>query len=216
MMSLINSLINNNRQRLQLAVGSEVVEHDLELGRGLIDLLLEAAYNAVAAADWVGGAGVGLEDDGAHGDVLHRRLEAADDLDDFSDSKEAVGVQELLLAVMGEVGGEEAVGVALPVLKLARSAGLNRDEAEESLKTRNSVDIILNLLNSDIMSVKPTVALRAILVGGIAAFAKIGGAMKAAGGVKLGAAAAAVSAAATAAVSGSKQEVKDAPEQSSI
>ncbi|KAG6418343.1 hypothetical protein SASPL_120546 [Salvia splendens] len=65
------------------------------------------------------------------------------------------------------------------------------------------------------MSVKPTVALRAILVGGIAAFAKIGGAMKAAGGVKLGAAAAAVSAAATAAVSGSKQEVKDAPEQAS-
>ncbi|KAG6415814.1 hypothetical protein SASPL_123233 [Salvia splendens] len=67
---------------------------------------------------------------------------------------------------------------------------------------------------ADIMSVKPTVALRAILVGGIAAFAKIGGAMKAAGGVKLGAAAAAVSAAATAAVSGSKQEVKDSPEQS--
>ncbi|XP_047944807.1 uncharacterized protein LOC125191322 isoform X2 [Salvia hispanica] len=66
----------------------------------------------------------------------------------------------------------------------------------------------------DIMSVKPTVALRAILVGGIAAFAKIGGAMKAAGGVKLGAAAAAVSAAATAAVSGSKQEVKDSSEQS--
>ncbi|KAJ8541572.1 hypothetical protein K7X08_002388 [Anisodus acutangulus] len=58
------------------------------------------------------------------------------------------------------------------------------------------------------MSIKPTVALRAILVGGIAAFAKIGGAVKAAGGVKLGAAAAAMTAAATAAVSGSKQEEK--------
>ncbi|KAK4352590.1 hypothetical protein RND71_028108 [Anisodus tanguticus] len=56
------------------------------------------------------------------------------------------------------------------------------------------------------MSIKPTVALRAILVGGIAAFAKIGGAVKAAGGVKLGAAA--MTAAATAAVSGSKQEEK--------
>lgn len=64
------------------------------------------------------------------------------------------------------------------------------------------------------MSVKPTVALRAMLVGGIAAFAKIGGAMKAAGGVKLGAAAAAVTAAASAAVSGSKQESKDAPTHS--
>lgn len=65
------------------------------------------------------------------------------------------------------------------------------------------------------MSVKPTVALRAILVGGIAAFAKIGGAMKAAGGVKLGAAAAAVTAAASAAVSGSKEEGKDSPPQPS-
>ena len=40
------------------------------------------------------------------------------------------------------------------------------------------------------MSVKPTIALRALLVGGIAAFVKIAGAAKAAGGVKLGAAAA--------------------------
>nr|GMC76021.1 hypothetical protein TanjilG_18124 [Ipomoea batatas]GMC77458.1 hypothetical protein TanjilG_18124 [Ipomoea batatas] len=63
------------------------------------------------------------------------------------------------------------------------------------------------------MSVKPTVALRAILVGGIAAFAKIGGAMKAAGGVKLGAAAAAVTAAASAAVSGSKQEPQEVSKQ---
>ncbi|KAM7480560.1 hypothetical protein LguiA_028773 [Lonicera macranthoides] len=59
------------------------------------------------------------------------------------------------------------------------------------------------------MEIKPTVALRAMFVGGLAAFAKIGGAMKAAGGVKLGAAAAAVTAAATAAVSG-KPEQKDA------
>ncbi|KAK6914749.1 hypothetical protein RJ641_019866 [Dillenia turbinata] len=51
------------------------------------------------------------------------------------------------------------------------------------------------------MALKPTVALRAILVGGIAAFAKIAGAMKAAGGVKMGAAAAAMTAAATAAIS---------------
>ncbi|KAL8209107.1 hypothetical protein R6Q57_008519 [Mikania cordata] len=58
------------------------------------------------------------------------------------------------------------------------------------------------------MSVKPTVALRAVLVGGIAAFAKIAGAAKAAGGVKLGAAAVAVTAAASSTMSGSKQEPK--------
>ncbi|XP_073146758.1 uncharacterized protein [Henckelia pumila] len=65
------------------------------------------------------------------------------------------------------------------------------------------------------MPVKPTVALRAILVGGIAAFAKIGGAMKAASGVKIGAAAAAVTAAATAAISGPKPDQKDSSVQSS-
>ncbi|CAK9310624.1 unnamed protein product [Citrullus colocynthis] len=59
------------------------------------------------------------------------------------------------------------------------------------------------------MAIKPTVALRAVLVGGIAAFAKIAGAMKAAGGAKLGAATAAMTAAATAALAGSKQDQKD-------
>jgi hypothetical protein len=62
------------------------------------------------------------------------------------------------------------------------------------------------------MAVKPTVALRALLVGGVAAFAKIAGVMKAAGGVKIGAAAAAMTAAATAAIS-TKQEPKDASKQ---
>ncbi|CAM0912775.1 unnamed protein product [Alopecurus aequalis] len=52
------------------------------------------------------------------------------------------------------------------------------------------------------MAINPMVALRAALVGGVAASAKIAGAMKAAGGVKVGAAAAAMTAAATAAVSG--------------
>ncbi|KAL3511679.1 hypothetical protein ACH5RR_024396 [Cinchona calisaya] len=65
------------------------------------------------------------------------------------------------------------------------------------------------------MTIKPTVALRAILVGGVAAFAKIGGVVKAAGSAKVGAAAAAMTAAATAAISGSKQEQKDASMQPS-
>uniref|UniRef100_A0A2P2JJN1 Uncharacterized protein n=1 Tax=Rhizophora mucronata TaxID=61149 RepID=A0A2P2JJN1_RHIMU len=55
------------------------------------------------------------------------------------------------------------------------------------------------------MAVKPTVALRAMLVGGVAIFAKVAGAMKAAGGAKLGAAAAAMSLAAGAAM-GSKKD----------
>ncbi|BFG24268.1 hypothetical protein CerSpe_105420 [Prunus speciosa] len=57
------------------------------------------------------------------------------------------------------------------------------------------------------MAVKPTVAFRAILVGGIAAFAKVAGVMKAAGGAKVGAAAAMATAAATAAIG--SRESKD-------
>lgn len=59
------------------------------------------------------------------------------------------------------------------------------------------------------MDIKPTVALRALFVGGIAAFAKVAGAMKAAGGVKVGAAAAAMTAAATAAISGTPRDKTD-------
>lgn len=64
------------------------------------------------------------------------------------------------------------------------------------------------------MAIKPTVALRAALVGGIAVFAKVAGAMKAAGGAKLGAAAAAMSMAA-AAMTQSNQDQKDEPKQPS-
>ncbi|ERN16366.1 hypothetical protein AMTRI_Chr05g70370 [Amborella trichopoda] len=60
------------------------------------------------------------------------------------------------------------------------------------------------------MEVKPTVALRAAMVGALAAFAKVAGALKAAGGVKVGAATAAVTAAATAAISGTKGNPPDA------
>ncbi|CAI0473319.1 unnamed protein product [Linum tenue] len=56
------------------------------------------------------------------------------------------------------------------------------------------------------MAIKPTVAFRAVLVGGIAVFAKVAGAMKAAGGAKLGAAATAMTMAASAAMSSSKEE----------
>ncbi|CAN0878038.1 hypothetical protein LINGRAHAP2_LOCUS12240 [Linum grandiflorum] len=58
------------------------------------------------------------------------------------------------------------------------------------------------------MAIKPTVAFRAILVGGIAVFAKVAGAMKAAGGAKLGAAATAMTVAASAAMSSPKDDKK--------
>uniref|UniRef100_A0A0E0DX05 Uncharacterized protein n=2 Tax=Oryza TaxID=4527 RepID=A0A0E0DX05_9ORYZ len=69
---------------------------------------------------------------------------------------------------------------------------------------------LLGFVRNNTMEVRPMVALRAALVGGVAAFAKIGAAMKAAGGAKVGAAAAAMTAAATAAIS-SKDTNKDNP-----
>ncbi|KAI3737711.1 hypothetical protein L2E82_27721 [Cichorium intybus] len=72
------------------------------------------------------------------------------------------------------------------------------------MKQLISVQLLLG--KEEDMDVKPTVALRAILVGGIAAVAKIAGAAKAAGGVKLGAAAVAVTAAAGATMAGPKQD----------
>ncbi|KAI3670543.1 hypothetical protein L1987_87881 [Smallanthus sonchifolius] len=98
-----------------------------------------------------------------------------------------MGVLELSLAVVWEIGCEDAVRGALAALVAAGGAGLGGGATED-------------------MNVKPTVALRAILVGGIAVFAKIAGAAKAAGGVKLGAAAVAVTAAASATMAGSKQD----------
>ncbi|XP_057978466.1 cilia- and flagella-associated protein 74 [Malania oleifera] len=65
------------------------------------------------------------------------------------------------------------------------------------------------------MAIKPTVALRGIVVGGIAVFAKVAGAVKAAGGAKVGAAAAAMTAAAAAAATGAKEEPKNATKQPS-
>ncbi|KAK8913770.1 hypothetical protein KSP39_PZI023448 [Platanthera zijinensis] len=64
--------------------------------------------------------------------------------------------------------------------------------------------VVSKLLNGCLF--QPVVALRAIVVGGIAAFAKVAGAVKVAGGVKVGAATAAMTAAATAAISGMKDE----------
>lgn len=84
---------------------------------------MEVADDAVAPEDGVVGAGVGLVDDGAHGLVLLVRGEVLDDLRDVADAEELVGVEELVLAVVGEVRGEEAVGLALPALVLACGAG---------------------------------------------------------------------------------------------
>ena len=61
------------------------------------------------------------------------------------------------------------------------------------------------------MEIKPSVALRAMLVGSIAACAKIAGVLKAAGGAKIGVAATAMTAAATAAMSSKQEDASKQP-----
>lgn len=63
------------------------MEHELELHLEEGNLALEVADHAVAAADGVGGADVGLVDDGAHGDLLLKGVEAPDDLHDVADAE---------------------------------------------------------------------------------------------------------------------------------
>ncbi|KAK8635893.1 hypothetical protein V6N13_004606 [Hibiscus sabdariffa] len=63
------------------------------------------------------------------------------------------------------------------------------------------------------MFVKPTVALKAFLVGGIVVFAKVAWAMKAVGGAKLGAAATAMTVAESTTMIGLKHDSKDGSKQ---
>lgn len=72
----------------------------------------------------------------------------------------------------------------------------------------------LRFLGREDTEVKPAVAVRAILVGGVAvaAFAKIFGGMKAAGGVNMGVAATAMTAVASTTISGSKEDQQHASE----
>jgi len=113
---------------LVLSLGSEhgeLLEDEFQLGSAVLDLGLQVEDVAVAASDRVRGAHVGLVDDGSHGLVL---VAGADNLDDFGDvaySEEFVGVEELALSVVREIGRENAVGGAFSALVLACSASLS-------------------------------------------------------------------------------------------
>ena len=69
------------------AVQGQVLEDEIELRLGIIDLALEIADDPVTTADRVSGADVGLENDGSHGFVFVRRGEVADEFGDFFDTE---------------------------------------------------------------------------------------------------------------------------------
>ena len=79
---------------------------------------------SVAAAFGVLRAHGGLKGDISHGRIAGIIIKTADNLQDVADAEEAVGVEELLLFVGGEVGRENAVRGAFSALVFACSAGL--------------------------------------------------------------------------------------------
>ena len=116
-------------RRGSLAAERQVVEHGGELGRLDLELALQAEDEAVAAADGVLRAHVGLVDERAHGVGAELRPELLERLEDVADPEETVRVEEAPLLVGGEVGRERAVRVALAPLVLARRARLVRAPA---------------------------------------------------------------------------------------
>nr|GMC55716.1 hypothetical protein VITISV_031739 [Ipomoea batatas] len=140
---IINVNINVNVRRngisggLGAAIG-EVVEDDVELGLALLDLALELPDNPVTTADGINGSHVGFIDNGPHGLVFLRRGEVADDFGNVANTEKLVGVEELALAVVGEIRGEYAIGGALSALVLASGAGLGTvgRRRKEELQTK--------------------------------------------------------------------------------
>ncbi|VFQ82647.1 unnamed protein product [Cuscuta campestris] len=102
----------------------DVMVDEVELGLSLVDLVLEVADDGVAATDRVDCSNIGFKDDGAHGLVLVERAKRTNDLGDIADTEQLVGVLELVLAVVGEIGGEDAIRGALSALVLTSRAGL--------------------------------------------------------------------------------------------
>ena len=107
-----------------VAVDKQLLEDEIELRLGEVDLAVEVADDAVAATDGVGGADVGLEDDSAHGFVFVGRVEVADDFGDVADSEQFMAVEELALAIVRKIRGEDAVWGAFSTLVFACCASL--------------------------------------------------------------------------------------------
>lgn len=104
------------------SVEGEILGDDLELGVAAVDAAAQLLHDGVGAAGGVGGAEVGLVDDGGDGVLVVVRRQFLQQLDDVVDAEEAVDVAELSLLVGGEVGGEGAVRRAAAALVLAGGA----------------------------------------------------------------------------------------------
>lgn len=104
----------------------DLAENGLQLIAGSVDLALELKDEAVATAGGVFGANIGLVDYRVHGVLAVALVDGFEYFEDVGDAEEAMDVEELLLFVSGEVGGEGAIGGAFAALVLASGAGGGR------------------------------------------------------------------------------------------
>ena len=65
-----------------------------------------------------------MENNGTHGLVLIGLIKIFDDLGNVADTEQFMGVEELSLAIMRKIWGENAVSSALPTLVFTCSASL--------------------------------------------------------------------------------------------
>lgn len=113
-----------HRTRQRGAANGELLKHEVALGPVMRDLALQAGEDAVATADGVVGAHVGLENNGAHGDVFLFGVKVLDDLQDVADAEEFVGVEKILLLMGREEWGERTIRGASSALVFTCGASL--------------------------------------------------------------------------------------------
>ncbi|CAI0473316.1 unnamed protein product, partial [Linum tenue] len=125
---------------LLLAANVELMKDEGQFSLAVLDLALQLSYDPVTAPDGVAGSNIGLDYDGTHRLVLlGRGGEILDDFGDLPHPKQLVRIQELALAVVWEIRGQDAVRGALPALVLARRASRARPVAIVVVAAANSV-----------------------------------------------------------------------------
>lgn len=115
----------------------ELMKNHIEFGLGVQNLMVKVAYDPTATAYGIFGTDIRLNNNGAHGGVLLRRVEVSDDLGDVANAKQFMSVEELLLAVVREIRSKNAVGSTLSSLVFTGSASLGGGGAVRS----NSWDV---------------------------------------------------------------------------
>ncbi|ONK59275.1 uncharacterized protein A4U43_C08F4780 [Asparagus officinalis] len=105
----------------------------------MLILSLELDDEPVASANWIMSAHVRLDFDRLHRLRLTVRIKPADNPKDVRYTEETVSVEELALTVGGEVGCQNAVGVALAALG-EWETGRGSGEENRALGSREGED----------------------------------------------------------------------------